>query len=214
MKRRAGRLIRWTAALAAIVLLGGFLLFSLTIAPAVLDIAGATLSYLAVRAMNNSIRDVQNEMRVQSLISVLSDETGGVAMVQADTLAMSDMATRTALLSQHRLNALASQGVELPVGTVMGGPVFSGKGPPLYVEALCVGTVGADFTSEIRSAGINQTLLTIYLRLTASMRVMVGGASRLIEVTTEIPVSETLIVGNVPDTYLQSTRDEILNLVN
>ena len=77
-----------------------------------------------------------------------------------------------------------------------------------------MGTVGVRAFSRLASAGINQTLFTVELRLTARLRVFAAGRSEEIEAVAQLPVCSTVIVGEVPQVYTNVANEEdMLNLI-
>ena len=63
-----------------------------------------------------------------------------------------------------------------------------------------IGNINTSYDSVFESAGINQVRHKIYLDIEVKMRLIVPLASKDIDLTCEIPVSETIIVGKIPDT--------------
>ena len=82
--------------------------------------------------------------------------------------------------------------VELPVA----------RGPALRARALTVGTLSAEFESEFSSAGVNQTIHKIWLEVSVPMSVLLPGGGVEVTVQTRLAAAETVIVGQVPNTYL------------
>ena len=69
---------------------------------------------------------------------------------------------------------------------------------------MTVGTVDGEFFSEFTSAGVNQTLHRICLKLTVPLTLMLPGGAVETVSETELCVAETVIVGQVPQTYLDA----------
>ena len=55
--------------------------------------------------------------------------------------------------------------------------------------------------TEFEDAGINQTRHKIYLILNATVRIVVGNTSQTVEISSQVLISETIIVGSVPESY-------------
>ena len=66
-----------------------------------------------------------------------------------------------------------------------------------------IGTVQAEFDSQLTSAGVNQTLHRIWLEVSVPMDLLLPGGEVETALHTRLCVAETVIVGQVPDTYLQ-----------
>lgn len=107
------------------------------------------------------------------------------------------------------LRGLASQDaltVSLPLGNLLGGELFSGRGPALEVRVLLAQGAHAYMASEFRTVGINQTLHRVLFTVTVSLTVMTPSHPIEMEVTQSYCVAETVIVGEVPDAYTEIHR--------
>ena len=81
---------------------------------------------------------------------------------------------------------------------------LSGKGPKLPVRILVIRNSEADFFSEFSEAGINQTLHKLNMEVFLDVTVLVLGTTTDFTISSHMVVAETVIVGDVPETYLQS----------
>ena len=76
------------------------------------------------------------------------------------------------------------------------------------------GSVTADAVSSLRSAGINQCVYSVDLKLTAHIQIVLGGRAQTVEVTGVNPICQTVIVGEVPQVYTNVANEEdMLNLI-
>ena len=80
--------------------------------------------------------------------------------------------------------------------------MFYTLGPKITVKMQQVGNIETSYESIFESAGINQTRHKIYLNVKSKMRVIVPFHSDEIEVTCQIPISDTVIVGKIPNTAI------------
>ena len=81
---------------------------------------------------------------------------------------------------------------------------LSGKGPKLPVRILVIRNSEADFYSEFSEAGINQTLHKLNMEVFLDVTVLVLGSTMDFTISSHMVVAETVIVGDVPQTYLQT----------
>ena len=93
------------------------------------------------------------------------------------------------------------EGIPVPLGAFTGISVLAGFGPEITFRVLQVGSVICSFESEFTSAGINQTVHSIYLDVTSEVSVVLPSGTKKISTVTEVMVAESLIVGEVPDIY-------------
>lgn len=183
--------------------------------PIVIRMAEARASQLAVEAMNQAVDEVMgNSVTYSDLVLTSFDEQGRLSMLQANTMKMNDIASAAALVAQRNLGALAEQGVSIPLGAALGVSLFSGAGPMIKVSVVPVGSVTTAFATSFESAGINQTRHEISLQASVLMRIIVPTGADSVTVDTLVPIAESIIVGQVPSTYVNVPSDEdALNLV-
>ena len=96
--------------------------------------------------------------------------------------------------------------IQVPLGSLFDLEPLWAKGPSLKAKAMTVGTVRAEFDSQLASAGVNQTLHRIWMEVDVPMTLLLPGGAVEVTVSTRLCVAETVIVGKVPDTYLQLDR--------
>ena len=104
-----------------------------------------------------------------------------------------------------KLNAACAQGVGVPLGAFTGIDWLAGYGPRVTLRILPVGRVQCEYASAFASAGVNQTLHSVSLQARAAVEVVLPGGSEEIEEQVSALVCENVIVGKVPDIYLQGT---------
>lgn len=204
-------------ALCALVVLGiGLFFYGVSnLNPIMISMAEARGRQLAVEAINKAVREVmQSGIGYKDLVQVTQDNQGRVTMIQANTLLMNDIASRAALQVQRNLQALGNEGVELPLGSALGIGLFSGSGPRIRVNVVPVGSVATRFSTAFESAGINQTRHQISLMTNTQVRIVIPTGANTVQVEASVPVAESIIVGEVPQTYLNSTSlEQMLDLV-
>jgi len=213
MKKRGKRAL---ALLLAVLLAAGgaFWYMNARLRPLLMGLASARVEAAAARAMNEAILEVLCTPAARELLSVRESSQGHISLLTADAGRLNLLAADCAVAAQQRIQDLGEQGVSVALGTVSGVSAFAGLGPRLSFRFTPVGTVKAGFHSEFRSAGINQTLHRITLELTAAVRVVLPGRSSTVTVTAQAPVTESVIVGDVPEAYTNvADEQQMLNFV-
>ena len=139
-------------------------------------------------------RMVYFEKDLDGRITALKTNMGLVNRLKTDTL--------------NRINdeimALDSDHIGIPLGSLFLPELLAGKGPRINVRVLSIRNSEADFCSRFSEAGINQTLHQLTLVVSVDVAVLVLGKTEGFTVESEVVVAETVIVGTVPDTYLQT----------
>ena len=92
----------------------------------------------------------------------------------------------------------------IPIGSLILPELFSGKGVHIPVLIHSIRNSDASFSSNFTEAGINQTLQQLTMEVLVDVTVLVLGQTESFTVTSHVVVAETVIVGQVPNTFFQS----------
>lgn len=210
---RIRKLLKFPA-LAVLILGGLYVLVDINITPVALSLAEARVRAIAADTISHAVNDCVRDIGYEDLISVSRDINGRIALLQANSVRMNQLAADTAITAQESIRQLDISSVSIPLGTVFGGPIFSGRGPRIEVKVLPAGSVDTAFITSFTSAGINQTRHEVSLRLRATMRIAIPTGAKPVELTMQVPVAETVIVGNVPESYVNvESMDDALQLI-
>lgn len=204
-----------TAALCVLLLLAGLIVLEQNLSQTLLDMAFAEAYSMGVETLNRAVKQVtQNGVEYGELMHAQLNAQGQVTMLRADTMRMNELAAETALKAEAELNSIDNQFIDLPLGAALGIRSLSGFGPRMAIQILPVGAVHASFDTEFESAGINQTRHRIFLTLRATVSLIIPTGSQLVEVESTMPIAESIIVGQVPDSFVDvNDQKNILDLV-
>ncbi len=206
-KKRLRRRVRWLIALLTIAALAVFLFFHFqrNVTRVLVSISEATMRASTTIAVNDAVfYTLSDELRYEDLVNVERNGQGEIVAVSANALKINKIARDTASISQSNLKNLSLNGIPIPLGALTGIEAFAGLGPQIPFRIIPVSSVTCDFSSAFESVGINQTKHSIYLNVIADISIVMPSRTENFAVATEILVGEFVIVGNVPDTYLQT----------
>ncbi|WP_369700385.1 sporulation protein YunB [Clostridium estertheticum] len=179
-------------------------IFDKTTMPTVMAVADSEMRAKATEIVNKAIIDeYSNQFNYDEIIKVDKDSVGNIVMLKADTLKMNKIACDVALKSQKELMKLGDVGIKVPIGYITRNNILSYYGPSVNIKMQPIGHVETKYSSEFESAGINQTRHKIYVKVKTTVRVIIPLKSNDIEVTNEVPIAETIIVGKTPNTSVQ-----------
>lgn len=189
----------------------GLWFLELHLKPAMLTVAQTRAVTLATQAINRSVQQAMEENgNLRDMVSVQQDQQGRVVLIRPDTVELNRLASGLSLQALSALEALAAEKVRLPLGLVIGSPFLANLGPQLSMTIVPVGTVRMEVQDTFEQAGINQTRHRVLLEATAQVQIIVPFVSKSVDVRTQIPVTEYVIVGDVPDTYVQFPAEKQL----
>lgn len=172
--------------------------------PTILDVAQTRLKSETMRAINDAVNiAISDSCLYSDFVTIEKDANNDISLIYANSAKVNAVARQMALASQSKINALTSFDVNIPLGTLSGVPLFSEKGPTVNIIVSPVGTVNCTFSSTFETAGINQTLHRIYINVESVVDLIIPSAHMQVETVTPILLCESVIVGKVPQTFLQ-----------
>jgi sporulation protein YunB len=184
-------------ALAAVLTMG--LLFR----SMVTELAVSSAKDGVVMRINAIVKEKMTDMALQgqSLVVLERDDQGDITAISTDVAAVNSLAAE--ILEQ----AVAQTGeqvitLQIPIGNLTGSTLFLNRGPSVPVEVVMLSSSVAGFRSELSSAGINQTRHQIMLDLNVQVSLLMPWRTVGTSVETEVLVSETVVVGDVPESYM------------
>lgn len=211
-KRKRSALLR-----VAIVLLIPIVLFlwaDNNLRPVILTMAEARARVMGVKAMNDAVFEVIGKEEIYSdLMSVVLDANGRVSMMQANTARMNELSTEAVLAVLRNLDSIAAQGISIPLGAALGSKLLAGSGPAVHVRIVPAGSVTTEFISEFTSAGINQTRHRIFLEINTNVQMVLPTGAQTATVSAHMPIAESIIVGEVPQSFVDvASKEDLLML--
>lgn len=172
--------------------------------PTLLTIAEARATLIAIQTINNVINEkISAIIDPQSLITVRVDDHGKVVLIQPNAMEFNKLAADTTIKVQDGLRAIADEKIYIPIGQVVGSQLIASWGPNIVVTIIPVGTVQVNVVDKFEQAGINQTRHMVYLMATTTVRIVIPLVSKSVSVNTQVPITEYVVVGEVPNTYVQ-----------
>lgn len=194
---------RWPLALAAVLLL-------LLLVPSILYfrelsgvMAASDAADLITAAVNEIVLQTMSDptLDYDYFVDFERDNDGRVAAI------ITNMA-RVNTLSARLLNAVVEASnmgeldLNIPLGNLLGSGMLLGRGPDVPVRVTMLTSSRAGFHNELVSAGINQTKHQVMLELFVDVDVLLPWEVCSTQVVVDVLVAETIIVGSVPNTYL------------
>ncbi len=170
---------------------------------------------LAVTQVKNITSDLTNDaiakqiadgkVEYDRIVYFEKDLDGGITALKTNMTEMNRLKTDILDIINSEILALDSSDIGVPLGSIFLSELMSGRGPAIPVHILSIRNADANFVSRFTQAGINQTLHQVQMEVSIDVSVLVLGETVSFTMTSEVVVAETVIVGAVPETYLQTT---------
>jgi sporulation protein YunB len=187
----------------SLMLCGMFAYLEVTLRPAIIKVAEAKTQLEATRIVNEAVYRNISGINYRDIMEIHKDNDNRIVLMMPDTVKINQLATRTSLEIEKELDELETQGFSVPLGLITGSALFSNTGPPVKIGIIPAGIVNIDINDEFVEAGINQTKHRIYLNVKTKLQVVVPLFKSNVDVAVQVPVTESIIVGPVPEWYMK-----------
>ncbi|MEE1037291.1 MAG: sporulation protein YunB [Oscillospiraceae bacterium] len=172
---------------------------------------------LAETQVKNSTSDLTNDaiakqiaegvIQYDRIVYFEKDLDGRITALKTNMSEVNRLKTDILNIINDEILALDTSDIGVPLGSLFFPEFLSGKGPAIPVHILSIRNSDASFVSDFSQAGINQTLHQLTMVVSVDVSVLVLGETNSFTVTSQVVVAETVIVGEVPETYLHTGGD-------
>ena len=177
--------------------------FDRAVMPSVTEIAKIMAKSKALDTINQtSVKILSNEFNYDQMIKIEKDKDGNIILIQADTVKLNYIASELAIECNNNLKDMEDNKIKVPLWWMTDKSAFFNLGPKITMNIEPIGNVSTSYESKFESAGINQTRHKIYLNVNAKIRIKLPIKDEQFDVETQIPVSDTIIVGKIPNTTI------------
>lgn len=205
MRRRMRRFAGFIVVLAFLCVVS-FLMFRSKYQTAIRSLAETqvrnTTSDLINDAIDAQIRD--GNIQYDRIVYFEKDLNGRITALKTNMTEVNRLKTAILNLINEEILALDTSQLGIPIGSLIIPEFLSGRGPQIPVQILSIRNSDAAFHSNFTEAGINQTLQQLTMEVSVDVAVLVLGKTNHFTVATQVVVAETIIVGQVPETFLQA----------
>ncbi len=203
--RRVFTKLKICLALLLVLLIVLIILFHYNANRVLKSIAEANMRSITTVAVNDAIYStLADKVRYDDLVTVTYGEEGEIVSIASNSFQINRIARDAAYVSQQNLQSMSSDGVLVPLGAFFGIEAWAGFGPKVRMKIIPISNVECRFVSSFESAGINQTKHSISLEIVADISIIMPSGTSNFASLTEVLIAESILVGKVPDTYLQA----------
>ena len=183
-----------------------FFAFRAKFSDAICDLAKTQIVNSTSDLINDAI-DEQIEVgniHYDRIVFFEKDLNGQITALKTNMSEVNRLKTDILNIINDEILALDNSDIGVPLGSLFLPELLSGKGPAIPVHILSIRNSDANFVSHFSQAGINQTLHRLNMEVSIDVAVLVLGETNSFTMSSEVVVAETVIVGAVPQTYLQT----------
>src|SRR5574344_845613 len=145
---------------------------------------------IATKISNEEATKVIDKYQYNDLVSITKDKNDNVVLVQANTNAINDIASKIPNDVIEKISENTNSTIQIYLGSIIGLKVLSGRGPRISAKIANTGNVETNLVSEFKAQGINQTLHRIYLELKMEVIILTPYDTVSTTITNQILIAE------------------------
>ena len=215
--RVSGDVIKKRLRIAAVCTVAVIVAVCVKLRPIFKEMTAVQAEYISNKAINEAAEEVlaRENISYDDLISLNLLEDGTVSSMTSNIQEMNKFKTKISDEVQKKMLEYQDREISIPIGTLTGIDILSGRGPRIKMKIQLYGNVTADLQSTFEGAGINQTRHQIICNVNVSVSAILPGCSSYTNVKSSFAVSETVLLGEVPESYTSvDTTSDVYDDIN
>ncbi len=209
LQKLPSRRRKWVVILfAALVVLLLLLISALYLRKLSSEIALSDAQDAVTLAINDSIAAVleRSGSGYDDFVRLQKDADGNITAITTDTASITRFSTEILAELVRSADSKCLE-IRIPLGNLFGSSLLIGRGPDIPVEIIMLTSSFVSCESRLEDTGINQSRHSILLKANVDIDILIPWKTVSATVETDILLAETLIVGRVPETYVNVTED-------
>ena len=205
MNRSVRRVLHYLIVL-LLLLIMGFFLFRYRFREPIRALAETQVKNITSDLINDAVdKQIENgNIQYDRIVYFEKDLNGRITALKTNMSEVNRLKTDVLNLINDEILAIDTDEIGIPIGNLLFPEIMAGKGPAIPVQILAIRNSDASFFSDFTEAGINQTLHRLNMNVSVDVAVLVLGQTNHFTVSSQVVVAETVIVGQVPDTFLHT----------
>ena len=165
---------------------------------------------IATKIISSSVTNAMSSENISynSLVKVTKNNDGFVSSVETNMAQINKLQSTITYNINNDIENIAREKITLTTGTLSGISFLYGRGTNITFNLEPVGYVDSRLVSKFSSAGVNQTLHQIILEVNGKVSAVMPGYTSNFDVNMNYLIAETVIVGNIPESYTYITGDD------
>ena len=186
----------------------GFVKIEKRIGPIAQQSALSTLEKELISDANQAVVDALIDENIDSKSLLIAEKNidGIIQSMSTDYNAINRLKSELAVKIPEILSNKKSIIAEIPIGLLFSDTLFTGVGFRIPFKIFASTTIDIRFYDDFTSAGINQTRYKLMAEIKIPAKVIGMLSQYNTEVVTQVPITETIIIGTVPQTYLTTGK--------
>ncbi|CAG7649350.1 sporulation protein YunB [Paenibacillus allorhizosphaerae] len=174
------------------------------------QLAKVRMKQIATESINAAVSDrIAQNTNLEKLIDWRTDRNGKVNGFTLNPAEHMKISGDTVQIVKKQLDRLQSIPERIPLGQAMNSPLLASFGPDIPIRLVPAGSVKVDLNTRYQNAGINMVVVEVYVRVSVEISVIIPFNTDPELVETELPISYSLVVGDVPTYYFDGKGNPV-----
>ncbi|MCQ2455508.1 MAG: sporulation protein YunB [Clostridia bacterium] len=199
-------LISWFCLIMAVLMLLAVLFFK--VRPIAIDYAISNAEGRLLSFADNAIIGILSDKNYtyQNISVINRDSANNITGIELNSNMVSIIKSKISRYISSRISGECFEKVSIPIGTLISSDFFYGLGPRIKFGFQFFEGISVKIENKFVDCGINQVMHQIVLKIKLTGTVITLGKSKSFETGTSAVIAQTVIVGKVPQTYLNVTK--------
>ncbi len=196
--------------------IAGYLFFDARITPIINTLALSRAQNLATVIINDTVAEMlsNNKNDFTGLITEEYDKSGKISALSVNSVAMNRLKSLISVHITKAIGEIEESKINIALGTLTGSSLLTGRGPKIQLNVHISCACSMEVRNSFEYTGINQTVHKVMLDIKTDVYVLSVGNNLSSQVFTSIPVSETVIIGQIPEIYAGKDDSLWQDLIN
>lgn len=199
-----------------ILLIAVYILADSRMTPIINTLALTRAQNLATVIINDTVAEMLSKENnsFDDLVRIEYDSGGKISSLTADSVGMNRLKSLISVSITKAIGEIEESRISIAAGTLTGSTLLTGRGPKIDLNVHISCSCSIEVRNSFSYSGINQTVHKVMLDITTYVYVLSVGDTLTSEVFTSIPISETVIIGQIPEIYAGKDDSLWQDLIN
>lgn len=163
---------------------------------------------LSTNSVSEAVTETLNQLSYDydDIAKISYSDNGSVQAIETDSFKINQIKSSVTKAVQEKIAKVYDNQIDIPIGAFTNITVLSNAGPCITMNFNLTGSFTSEIVSTFEQAGINQTVHHIRLMLTSKIMTTSLDYSGNITFTTDFEIAQSVIVGQIPSYYGNSSR--------
>ncbi|MEG1500391.1 MAG: sporulation protein YunB [Clostridiales bacterium] len=189
-----------------ILLFAALLMVEKELSPIIINIAQQKAHGIAIQTFHSSAKKQillhQEYYNYDSLMHMEKDSQGRIMLMMPDTMKINLLIADITTEVEKELRNINQEQLSIPLGILSGSKILASLGPQVKIDISMAGVLNVDIKDDFIAAGLNQTRHRLWLEISSDLYLNIPFEQKAVPVKTKILLCEGIIIGPIPDTYL------------